>query len=66
MFKYKKNLIQCTVIFAFLLLVKQVDASYKQEIRDGNKLYEQKKYDLSIEKYNEALEKEPNSDIVHV
>jgi len=50
----------------FIIFVVPVSASsVTDNVRAGNKLYNQQKYDDAIQKYNEAKSMEPDSDIVH-
>lgn len=40
-------------------------AASKKEVKEGNKLYQDKMYDEALERYNEALNDSPDSPIIH-
>jgi len=54
-------LIACIMVFS----TNSYAASKIKSVKDGNALYNEGNYEGSIEKYSEALEKDPNSDIIN-
>jgi tetratricopeptide (TPR) repeat protein len=52
-------------ILCFIFLSSPAFASTAKAVSEGNTLYNQKKYDEAIEKYNEAKSSSPDSDIVN-
>lgn len=52
-------------LFIFLSAQNSWSASAGSYIKEGNKLFQEQKYDAAVEKYTEALKKEPNSDIIN-
>lgn len=50
-----------------LLLYSRVSsaASAPKDVKEGNKLYQQEKYDEAAEKYSQAKEESPDSEIIH-
>jgi len=60
--------ILCIIIFvAALFFVRPfaLAASIVKDVKEGNRLYEDEKYDEAISKYNEARTESPDSDIVN-
>jgi tetratricopeptide (TPR) repeat protein len=62
---YKKMLLNTNVLYSLLILISVCSISFAQKenklIREGNKLYEQKKYNEAINKYEEAIKYKPES-----
>ena len=55
-----------TISFFLLVLPSSVlAASAAKEVGEGNRLYEQDKYDEAAEKYSQAKEESPDSEIIH-
>lgn len=54
---------------AFILLLQTPDsvlaATKGKSVKEGNKLYQEQKYDEALGKYMEAFEKDPNSDVIN-
>ncbi len=61
----KKRII--CLICSYILLVSTTSfaASISSGVREGNRLYDQEKYGEAIEKYDEAMEESPDSDILN-
>ncbi len=60
--------ILCIIIFVaalFFVLPFALAASIVKDVKEGNRLYEDEKYDEAISKYNEARTESPDSDIVN-
>lgn len=54
-----------SILFVFLFFGSALAASPARDIKDGNSLFGEEDYNSSIEKYSQALEKEPESDIIN-
>jgi len=55
-----------TISFFLLVLPSSVlAASAAKDVKEGNKLYQQEKYDKAAEKYSQAKEESPDSEIIH-
>ncbi len=60
-----KKILLATLILS-LALVEGVCASPKEDVKKGNLLYNDKKYDEAVRAYNEALSKRPDSGIANL
>ena len=70
MYNNSKKTIHSRIVFFIIFLIflgaSQIEAaSPKQMIKEGNLYYEQGDYVASAEKYEEALEKDTESDIIN-
>ncbi len=54
-----------TILILLFLPNSVVAATKRKSVKDGNKLYQEDKFDQALEKYREALEKDPDSDIIN-
>lgn len=55
-----------TIIFVLLMLpYTSFASSMGKSVKEGNALYKEQKFDEALEKYTEALKKDPNSDVVN-
>lgn len=54
------------VVFIVLCWITGVsEASKAKDVKEGNKLFEEGQFEQSLEKYEKALEQDPQSDIIH-
>ena len=62
-----KKIIFIIILFycIYLLPLPLFAASVPEGVREGNRLYDEKKYGEAVKKYNEAKAESPDSDIVH-
>jgi Ca-activated chloride channel family protein len=63
--KKTQLLIVLSSCFMFFISADSFASSITKGIKDGNRLYDQKKYEEAIEKYNEAKEESPDSDVLN-
>lgn len=62
----KKNILIMILFYCFSVLpLTSFAASIPEGVREGNRLYDEKKYGEAVKKYSEAKAESPDSDIVH-
>jgi len=62
----KKIILIISIIFAILLYIVPLNfAASKKEVKEGNILYNDKRYDEALESYNKALSDFPDSPLIH-
>jgi tetratricopeptide (TPR) repeat protein len=61
-----RTLLKIVFLFYCMLLLPGISAaSSARDVKEGNKLYKQEKYGEAAEKYNQAKEESPDSDIIN-